>query len=212
MGNGLIGGTAASDKPVYTLWLRLFAILVALLAGGIWLGRTLVLTDTNPNLPWNEEFRILKDGQSARYKPSAGQAQISHVLRYRADAQQEGSPAGQVNLIIYPDGAVKGVWNGEFSSPEIHRLIMAASFKGNTDPSKICPGEQKGEQSSLYFISRGTFALFETNKQTGGNRDVNGHIYVRGWLYPDCTIVGEIIITENRKQYEVFSWAAQPSN
>ncbi len=212
MGNGLIGGTAGPGKPIYTLGLRLFAVLVALLAAGIWLGRTLVLTDTDPNLPWNEEFRILKESELARHKPSAGQAQISRVLRYKADAQQEGNPAGQVNVIVYPDGTLKGVWNGEYSSPEIHRLIMAASFKGNTDPSKVCPGEQAGEQSSLYFISKGTFVLFETSRQTGGNRDASGHIYVRGWLYPDCTAVGEIIITEDRKRYEVFSWAAQPSN
>jgi hypothetical protein len=89
---------------------------------------------------------------------------------------------------------------------------MAASFAGNVDPSK--PFIENGSRSfsNLYFIARGSFTLFETERSTGRGRSVLGFIYVRGWLYPDYTAVGEVVITENKRSFDTFDWVAQPAN
>jgi hypothetical protein len=143
--------------------------------------------------------------------------------------------------MIDTDGSVKGVWNGEYDRPSdnpvirgslprpheepnadsklenqsesepnnVHCLIMAASFYGNVDPSKPFGSR---DRSNLYFITRGAFTMLETQQSTGRSRSIFGLIYVRGWLDPNYTAVGEIIVTENKKSFETLDWVAQPAN
>jgi hypothetical protein len=200
-------------RLIYPLWLRFFALVAGAALVILLVGPSLLFSNSDPTLPWNEEARIIPPGQTSEARPSADQPQLTRVLRYKAQAEQDGSPRGVINLLIYPDGVIKGVWNGEYDQPnDTHCLIMAASFTGNIDPSK--PFLQNGARniSKLYFITSGTFTLLETQLSTGQTRSVNGFVYVRGWLDPDYVAIGDIIITENKKSLENFSWAARPAN
>jgi len=202
-----------ANQPVYNVWLRFSAIILALALAVVLVVRSFLQGSLDPNLPWNEEFRILKEGQTVKQRSSAEQTTIGQVLRYKADAEQGGSPRGQVNILIYPDGIVKGVWNGEYDTGDgTHCLVMAASFKGNIDPTKPYPNAEGKKQSQVYFITKGTFVILETRMESGKSRSITGYVYVRGWLEPDYTAVGEVVVTENRKTCEIFSWGGLPAN
>jgi hypothetical protein len=177
------------------------------------LGPSFSFSNSDPSLPWNEQARVLSPGETSEAKPSADQPQLTRVLRYKTQAEQDGSPRGTVNVLIYPDGTIKGVWNGEYTKPDdVHYLIMAASFDGNIIPSKHFIKDGTHDPSKLYFITAGAFTLFETQLSTGRSRSINGFLYVRGWLDSTYTILGDLTITESKKSFEIFDWAAQPAN
>jgi hypothetical protein len=200
-------------RSIYPIWLRFFTFFAAIAAALILLGPSFSFSNSDPSLPWNEQARILSAGKTSEAKPSADQPQLTRVLRYKAQAEQDGSPCGTVNVLIYPDGIVRGVWNGEYTKPgNVNYLIMAASFDGNIDPSRPFIKDGFQDPSKLYFITAGAFTLVETQLSTGQSRGINGFLYVRGWLDPNYTALGDLTITEDKKSFETFDWAAQPAN
>jgi hypothetical protein len=203
---------SSNRRSVYTVWLRLL-VLIGIIAGTVVLVFPSILASyTEGNLPWNEERRILKSGQSLRRAPSRDQPQITDVLNYKAQTWQEDVSGGRVNFIIYPDGIVKGVWNGEYDNDGARRTILAACFCGNIDPTKPCIENGIHDASKLYFITAGTFTLLQTQAVTGLSRGINGFIYVRGWIDPNYNATGEIFVTENKKSFDVFTWSAAPAD
>jgi hypothetical protein len=199
-----------NKRSVYPVWLRFFTLVAAFAAFVILVGPSVLFSNSDSSLPWNEQASILPPGKTPQFKLSEGQPQLTDALRYKAQVEQGGQPRGEINVLIYPDGTVKGVWNGEYDEPnDVHCLVMAASFAGNIDPSKRFV---KSDPSKLYFLTAGTSTLMETNLSTNQNRGINGFVYVRGWLDPNYAIIGELIITENKKTFETFSWAAFPFN
>ena len=203
--------TSRDRRSVYTVWLRSLAF-IGVFAGAFFLiSPSFLFSYSNPNLPWNEETRILPSGKTATRAPSADQPKITEVLSYKTQVHQDGSPRGRIGFIVYPSGIVKGVWNGEYdSSNDAHCTILAANFAGNIDPAKPCIEGNIHDASKLYVITSGTFTLLETGNITGHNRGINGLVYVRGWLDPNYFATGELFITKNKKSYEVFSWSAAP--
>ncbi len=164
-------------------------------------------------MPWNEEYRILPAGQKPIYIPSEQRPQLNEILRYRTSLEKNSRPCGSVNVVIYPDGIVKGLWNGEYEpTDDIHCNILAASFAGNIDPSKAFIGKDARDSSRLYFITNGTYCLLERDSSIGRNRNINGYIYVRGWICSDYTVIGELIVTEDLKNSETYYWVAGPDD
>ncbi|MGA2070679.1 MAG: hypothetical protein ABSG97_04955 [Sedimentisphaerales bacterium] len=193
---------------VYPIWLRFFTLVAAFAAFVMFVGPSYLFSNSDASLPWNEQVSILPPGKTPQFKLSAEQPQLTGALRYKAQVEQGGQPRGDINVLIYPDGTVKGIWNGEYDQPnDVHRVILAANFTGNIDPSK---GFLKGDPSKLYFVTAGTSTLMETNLSTSENHAINGFIYVRGWLDLNYAVVGELIITENKKTFESFSWVGLP--
>jgi hypothetical protein len=191
---------------VYPIWLRFFTLVAALAAFILLVGPSFLFSNSDPSLPWNEQSRILPPGKTPQFKLSESQPQLTDTLRYKTQVEQGGQPRGDISVLIYPDGTVKGVWNGEYDETNnVHCLILAASFAGNIDPSKRFV---KSDLSRLYFLTVGTSTLMETNLSTNRDRGINSFIYVRGWLDPNYAVIGELIITEDKKTYETFSWDA----
>jgi hypothetical protein len=200
-------------RSIYTVWLRFLALTGVIAGGFILIWPSFLLSFYNPNLPWNEESRILGPGKVVTRSPSADQPKITEVLRYKAPAWEDDEARGVVNFIIYPEGAVKGVWSGEFeNSGDAQCVVLASSYSGNIDPAKPCIEEHRHDADKLYFITSGTFTMLETGNATGYNRGINGLVYVRGWLDPNYLATGELFITRNKKSYEVFAWSASPIN
>jgi hypothetical protein len=197
-------------RSVYPIWLRFFTLIAALAAFLLLVGPSVLFSNSDPTLPWNEQASILPPGKTPQFKLSPDQPQLTEAIRYKAQVEQGDQPRGEINVLIYPDGTVKGVWNGEYDQPnDVHCLIMAASFTGNIDPSKRFV---KSDPSKLYFLTAGASSRMETNSSTGHSRGINDFVYVRGWLDPNYAVVGELIITENKKTCEIFSWDAVPVN
>ena len=118
-------------------------------------------------------------------------------------------------MLVYPNGNVKGIWSGEYNiCDDTHCLIIAANFIGNVDASKQFIEKEHGikDPNKLYFITRGTYSVYERQTSTGQGRNVYGFIYVRGWLYPNEIAIGEIFLTEKKKDFETFDWSAWPIN
>ena len=199
-----------NKRSVYPVWLRFFTLVAAFAAFVIFVGPSSLFSNSDPSLPWNEEGRVLSRDRTSQFHLSEYQPKLTKVLRYKAQVEQGGQPRGEINVLIYPDGAVKGVWNGEYDGlNDVHCLILAASFTGNIDPSKRFV---KSDPSKLYFLTVGTSTLMETNLSTNRDRGINGFVYVRGWLDPNYTAVGELVITRDKKTFETFSWVAVPVN
>jgi hypothetical protein len=200
-------------RSVYTVWLRFLALIGVVTGAFILIWPSFLLSYSNPNLPWNEESRILAPGVAVSRSPSADQPKITEVLRYKSQVWLDNDSRGVVNFIIYPDGIIKGVWNGEYeNSNDSHCIVLASSFSGNIDPTKPWTDENIHDATKLYFITSGTFTMLEMGSVTGYNRGINGLVYVRGWLDPNFLAAGELFITRNKKSYEVFSWSASPIN
>jgi len=204
--------SSQSRRSIYPVWLRFFTFIAALVAGIILVGPTFLFSDTDPSLPWNEENRILPPDQTPVISPSPEQPQLTRVLRYKTSVRQENGSAGDISILIYPEGTVRGVWNGEYETQNNVRCqIMAASFTGNIDPSKTFIENDKIDPSRLYFITVGSFTMMET-LPSGANHCVYGGIYVRGWLDSEFTASGELIVTKNKRSYKIFNWTAFPVN
>ena len=196
------------NRPAFVVLLMLLVIVVV--GTLIWLDPSALFNRSDPDLPWNEEFRLLKPGQQAKHTPSPEQPNITRILLFKADVEQQQEPRGQIELVIQPDGTVEGGWAAEYNpSPKINYLVMGADFKGNIDPSNIYTDEDGEDRSKLYFITKGKFIILETRLQSGKVRSVKGRIYVRGWVDTDYTATGEITITSDKRSFQTFSWQAK---
>ena len=204
---------ARTKHSVYPLWLRFFALIAVFVAAFVLFGPSFLFSKIDRSLPWSEESRILPPDKTPALSTSEQQVQLTSILRYRTQLEQDGQPRGIINLIVYPNGIVKGVWTGEYDrSDDTHCVVMASSFAGNIDPSKPLIEDGVGNPSKLYFITTGGFTMLETQDSTGKSRGIFGQVYVCGWIDPNYTALAELTIAENKKTFETFPWAATPIN
>lgn len=193
-----------TSRPAFVVLLVLLVIVVV--CALIWLDPSALFNRSDPELPWNEEFRIVKSDKDVP-PPSEQQPQLTSFLEYNAEAQQQGKPRGQIGLLIHPDGRIKGGWGGEYKpQPEVTHEIFAGQFKGNIDPSKIYHDADGEDPTKLYFITKGRFLILETNWENNKVRKVAGRIYVTGWLDTEYNAAGKITITSDKRSFETFSW------
>jgi len=194
---------------LYPIWLRFFALAGAFTA--FLLVSPPFFKGSDKNLPWNDQKCIWKSNKTPHFKLSENRPQLNNVIRYIANVERDNQICGKINIIISPEGTIKGLWTGEFDKTEdIDCSIMAASFSGNIVPDRqyIEAGEQ--DASKLYFFTAGGYNFFETKMPEKKQSDGSGFLYVRGWIDSSYTASGELIITEDKKSFEIFSWFASP--
>jgi len=139
--------------------------------------------------------------------PTADQPQISKPMQVAAEADEEGQRRGQLVLSFLPDGAIQGQWSGQFKiSKEVDYQVMGGGFNGLFDPEQLYCDEQGEDPSKVFFITKGNFIILETNDGNGKVRKLSGNIYVRGWLGLDSLIDGEIILTTDEKNFNLYTW------
>lgn len=209
----LTANDSQARRFVYPLWLRFFTLAAAVVAFFLLIGPSSLFINSDPTLPWNEQKRLTPRGMTPQFHLSEEQPKLTNVFRYKTQVELDDQPRGEINILIYPNGTVKGIWNGEYDrSDDVHCLIMAASFTGNIDPTRQYIENGTGDPSKLYFLTVGGYNTLETNMSTKQSRNVSGFVYVRGWLDLNYAVVGEVIITEDKKAFETFSWASLPVN
>ena len=200
-------------RSVYTIWLRCLVLAGVIISTFILIFPSILSSFYTADLPWNEEKRILPEGRLPAKEPSVDQPKITETIRFKMPVFEDNNPRGQINFVIYSNGAVKGVWNGEYDrNEEVYCTVLAASFSGNIDPSKPWIENGKHDSSKLYFIASGTYSMLEKLSMTGQNRGINGLVYLRGWLDPNYTAQGELFSAENKRSYDVFYFSAAPLN
>ena len=221
----------------------LLSLLIAIFIGSIifWY-YPLASSEKNdhPDMPWYEQSLLVKSGKSPKNPPSDEQAQLTKDLYYTSEAEKDGDGRGKIMMKISADGMIKGGWSADYDmGPKIQTkrqdyrvnfLVTDAGFQGNIAPKKIYTDEQGKDPSKLYFITKGSLTLIETSNNTGRVNKVSGDIYVTGWIDPDYSVTGNIIIISERnssqswetyqnwetsqflsKSYQSFSWQAKPS-
>ncbi|MHC4743920.1 MAG: hypothetical protein ACYS8Z_18540, partial [Planctomycetota bacterium] len=160
-------------------------------------------------VPWRQwhDIQIRKKKGHPPGLPNEQQPAIPKALGVTAKPDEEGSRRGQIALLILPDGSVQGQWGGQFNiSRYVDFQVMGSRFNGLVDPEQIYSDDQGEDPSKLFFIAKGPFSILETNDDNGKVRSLGGHIYVRGWLSHDMTIDGEVILTNDEKNFYLYTW------
>lgn len=158
--------------------------------------------------PW-KEWRLREANAKPPAKPSAQQPGITQTLAFDTNAYMGGEPRGAIDLVILPDGSVKGAWSGQYyKKPKINFDIMGGGFTGRVYPRKIYRDDNGEDPSRLYLMAKGQFLVAESDFDKNTLHHRGGAIYVRGWLNRDYSVSGAITITSDEKHSEEFDWKA----
>jgi hypothetical protein len=196
---------------VYPVWLRIFTLVGVFAVFAMVAGPSYLFSSYDTTLPWNEQERISSKGPITEIHLSEDRPQLDNILRYKSEVEQDEQPRGEINILIYPDGSVKGIWNGEYDRlDDAHCLVMASNFSGSVIPDRKYVENSVNDSTKLYFFAAGAYNLFETEQSTKKQRSLSGFVYVRGWLDPNYLAVGELIITRDKKTCETFLWVSSP--
>lgn len=186
--------------------LLIMVLLIVVFCTIIWLDPMALIKGSDGDMPWNEEYRLVRPGEEIR-PPKEEQPEIFDNLLFTAETMQNDEKVGTVRIYVLTDGRIRGGWVGAYRpKPEIMWEVVMADFKGNIDPSKIYSDENGKDKSKLYFIARGNFLILETNSDSGIVRNLKGKIYVTGWLDQEYMASGNVVITSDKKSYESYSW------
>jgi len=177
----------------------------------------------DPNaLPWEEhgllrKQTVLGDGLGDRRITYDEQPKITEPIGYKAKVYQQGNPCGEIHFAIFPNGTVNGSWSADYKtrSPGAHYITKADktsryasnSFRGNIAPSKIYKDEHGEDPSKLYFITEGSFLLYERRSDSR----IRGHIYVTGWIDSEFNASGKLTLGSiSEGVFQIFEWEAKP--
>jgi len=160
-------------------------------------------------VPWRQWHDIHVRTQKGHPpgKPTEQQPQIPKNLQIIAEPKEDDRQRGRLELVIFPDGSVRGHWSGQFIiRKDVDYQVMSCQFEGLVDPEQVYSDEQGEDPSKLFFIAKGPFVILETNDDNGKVRSLPGHIYVRGWLSVGNLIDGEVILTNDEKNFYLYTW------
>jgi len=124
---------------------------------------------------------------------------------------QDGEKRGQIYVIILADGTVQGEWKGAFYIDQyVDFQVFNCTFEGLVDPEPVFKKDEEGEDpTKLFFITKGHFAMLETNSKSGKVRNLVGEAYARGWIDVDYMVDGELIITTDNKNFFRYTWQGE---
>ena len=188
-------------------------VIVIMLVQGV-MKKTAKDPDTCLDLePWTE-WRLRKSNAKVLEEPSEEQPDITEGVRYDINVNYQDESRGEIDLVIQPDGMVRGAWHGYYhkEKPKLYFDIQGGDFEGYVCPLKIYQDENGQDPSKLYFIAKGNFLILETNFDNGKVKNAIGNIYVTGWINPDYSVTGKITITSDKKSLQAFHWQGQPLN
>jgi len=165
--------------------------------------------------PWVQDWRIRGSAQRRPKgvklcKPSPDQPQFTEAMLLRASVTQDGHSRGSLELRIQPDGAITGSWQGSYPTSQRSRdEVIAADVSGNTDATRMYRDKQGADPAQLFLITKGTFLMLQTSRNTHQVKDIKGDIYIIGWIAPDFTARGQLHLTSDKHSQQVFNWSGR---
>jgi hypothetical protein len=167
--------------------------------------------DTAQDLtPW-KEWQLREKSEKPVPPISDKQAKIPGAIKFDVIARLAGTEnsRGELALSIGDQGQMYGNWSGTYSNDKKDTIdVQNGRFDGKVYPGKIYRDEKGEDPSKLYFLGKGTFMAHKTSADAKQYHIVGGDIYARGWLSPDLSVAGEIIITSDKKYFETFTFNA----
>jgi hypothetical protein len=160
--------------------------------------------------PW-KEWRLREKSEKPVGPISEKQAKIPGSIKFDMNAHLPGTEdsRGELALFIGSEGQVTGAWSGIYSNAKRDNFdVQGGRFEGKVFPGKIYRDEKGDDPSKLYFLAKGKFMIHKTSADAKQYQIMGGDIYIRGWLSPDLSVAGEIIITSDEKYSETFDFKA----
>ena len=180
-------------------------ILVLLVVCVVFVINTMKKDPTGPveQCPWGEVDRIVSDISEINLPQSPqisldSERGISHVI-----TTEDGQDRGRLTIKIEPDGPVTATWKASYKEGKYEK-DFTATCQGNIDAEKIYENENGADLSKLFFITKGKFllkAFRQGNALAGG-----GEAYVVGWIAPDGTATGTLVLATDKKKAKVYKW------
>lgn len=161
--------------------------------------------------PWEEESRLLKPGQQLADSLSPDQPVIDQTIFLQATVKEAADATG-LNITISPDGNVAGAYSADYNKgtdPQMN-YVMNADFEGNFDPSNIYFDEQGSDPSKLFFLTKGKMFIVAHNFTADTIKYNTQDIYVTGWINPDYSATGRLVLMTGRKTFQTFHWKTVP--
>jgi len=164
-------------------------------------------------MPW-KEWRLREKSEKTGPPISEKQAKLTGTIKFDMNAHLPATddPRGELSLFVGSEGQISGAWSGTYSNDKKDNFdVQGGRFDGKVFPGKIYRDEKGEDPSKLYFLGKGKFMIHKVSAETKDYRILGGDIYVRGWLNPDLSVTGEIIITSDENFSDTFSFrAARP--
>jgi hypothetical protein len=161
-------------------------------------------------VPW-QEWQLREKSEKPVPPISEKQAKIPGTIKFDMNAHMPGTddPRGELILFIGSEGKMGGSWSGTYSNDKKDNFdVQGSHFEGKCFPGKIYSDEKGQDPSKLYFLGKGKFVTHKVVADTKEYKIIGGDLYVRGWLSPDLSVAGEIIITSNETYSETFAFKA----
>ena len=157
---------------------------------------------------WQEEDRIV--GPDIFIKlPKAPMPSLDKPVSIKGQVTRGDSSRGNINVEFNTIGEVAGKWNASYQHDN-KEYTFDAKFTGNIDVSKTYSVKEKTDKSRLYFITKGDYTQRVFNKENKDLSATEGIIYVAGWLNPDYSADGKLVITTEDKDSSVeFLWQSE---
>ena len=157
--------------------------------------------------PWQEESRLLMPGQKLAKSLSPEQPAVDEPILLTASVEEAARASG-LSIAINPDGTVTGGYNADYNKGTTERMNynMNGQFEGNFDPSNIYFDENGEDKSKLFFLAKGKMLIVAMNFTKETTAYNTQPIYVTGWINPDFTGEGRMVLMTGKKTFQTFHW------
>ncbi len=179
--------------------------LVVLAVCAVWFINSITKDPTGPveQCPWVEADRIVNDISEINL-PQSPQISLDKVRRIsHAITSDDGQDRGRLSIEIDPAGPVVATWKASYKEG-VYEKDFTATCVGNIDAEIIYENENGADPSKLFFITEGTF-LLKAFKQ-GNAIPGGGEAYVVGWISPDGTATGTLVLAPDKKHTRIYKW------
>ncbi len=180
-------------------------ILVLLVVCAVWVINSMTKDPSGPveQCPWVEVDRIVNDISEINLPQSPQisldkERRISYII-----TSEDGQDRGRLSIEIDPDGLVIATWKASYKEGSYEK-DFTATCEGNIDAEKIYENENGADPSKLFFITKGKF-LLKAFKQ-GNAIPGGGEAYVVGWISPDGTATGTLVLAPTKKKTKIYKW------
>jgi len=144
--------------------------------------------------PWFEEKRLVdKNTFPLKQTGKKGKVVINDETILKGSVQRKDENRGDIEIVIEPDGLVKGHWQCAYEYTD-SSYIISAEFSGNIDPMKTYQNETGKNYRLLHFITKGKYEQIKTDKKTGNQWPSKQTIYVVGWVDKDYSAKGRLFL------------------
>lgn len=142
-----------------------------------------------------------------KLQPSSRQPHITEYMAMKAYIMQDQQPRAYFEWGIDPEGNVGGVWRGKYVvNDEYEYEILTGGVEGNIDASKVYKDASGEDPTRLYFITKGALLMLETHIKSYRLKQVNGNVYITGWIKPDFSVVGEVHVMMDLMPKRAFTF------